>query len=141
MTAYRSIAERSCPPYCLGQVIPSQPRSPSLREKAGSTPESHVSTCVSKVPAASSAARNSRTSARTCSAASDRGAGARVNELLMRLPTSVWWLPAWLYRSAAAPGRPAEAVPLRDDAGFGAEVSRSAVAVGGRGRRPTTGRG
>src|SRR3712207_7647202 len=34
---------RSCPPYRFGQVIPSQPRSPSLRENAGSTPDSHVS--------------------------------------------------------------------------------------------------
>src|SRR6476646_8213761 len=63
--------------------MPSQPRSPSLRENAGSTPESQVSTWVSNVPAASSAARNSRTSARTCSAASDGGAGASVNELLL----------------------------------------------------------
>src|SRR4051794_29257271 len=70
--------------------MPSQPRSPSFFENAGSTPDSQVSTCVRNVPAASSAARNSRTSPRTCSAASDRGAGASVNELLMRIPTSVW---------------------------------------------------
>src|SRR3954452_9960570 len=62
--------------------MPSQPRSPSLRLNAGSTPDSQVSTWVVKVPAASSAARNSRTSARTSSAAADRGAGASVNELL-----------------------------------------------------------
>src|SRR6476620_3624303 len=65
--------------------MPSQPRSPSFFENAGSTPDSQVSTWVSNVPAASSAARNSRTSARTCSAASDRGAGASVNELLLIL--------------------------------------------------------
>src|SRR3954449_7731825 len=60
--------------------MPSQPRCPSLRENAGSTPDSQVSTWVLNEPAASSAARNSRTSARTCSAASDRGAGASVND-------------------------------------------------------------
>src|SRR5215211_816056 len=65
--------------------MPSQPRSPSFREKSGSTPDSQVSTCVVKDPAASSSARNARTSSRTCSAAADRGAGASVNaELLMR---------------------------------------------------------
>src|SRR3954454_16651546 len=80
------MAERSCPPYSLGQVIPSQPRSPSFFENDGSTPDSQVSTCVSNDPAASSAARNSRTSMRTCSAASDRGAGVNVNELLMSVP-------------------------------------------------------
>src|SRR4051794_13193848 len=65
--------------------MPSQPRSPSLRENAGSTPDSQVSTWMLNEPAASSSARNSRTSARTCSAASDRGAGASVNdEELMR---------------------------------------------------------
>src|SRR5919112_680248 len=58
--------------------MPSQPRSPSLRENSGSTPDSQVSTWVVKLPAASSAARNSRTSSRTCSAAADRGAGAGV---------------------------------------------------------------
>src|SRR3954463_4314652 len=66
--------------------MPSQPRSPSLREKAGATPDSQVSTCVLNEPAASSSARNARTSDRTCSAASDRGAGASVNvndEVLM----------------------------------------------------------
>src|SRR5215218_9029699 len=63
--------------------MPSQPRSPSLRENAGSTPDSQVSTCVLKVPAASSAARNSRTSARTASAASEDGAGASVSGLLI----------------------------------------------------------
>src|SRR3954447_7127628 len=62
--------------------MPSQPRSPSLRLNAGSTPDSQVSTWVVKLPAASSASRNSRTSARTSSAAADRGAGASVNELL-----------------------------------------------------------
>src|SRR4051794_718607 len=62
--------------------MPRQPRSPSLRLNAGSTPDSQVSTWVVKLPAASSAARNSRTSARTSSAAADRGAGASVNELL-----------------------------------------------------------
>src|SRR4051794_3632211 len=62
--------------------MPSQPRSPSLRLNAGSTPESQVSTWVVKLPAASSSARNARTSSRTCSAAADRGAGASVNELL-----------------------------------------------------------
>src|SRR3954447_20567058 len=80
------MAERSCPPYSLGQVIPSQPRSPSFFEKDGSTPDSQVSTCVSNDPAASSAARNSRTSMRTCSAACDRGAGVNVSELLMSVP-------------------------------------------------------
>ena len=63
--------------------MPSQPRSPSFLENAGSTPDSQVSTCVLKEPAASSAARNSRTSTRTASAASDRGAGASVNGLLL----------------------------------------------------------
>src|SRR6185312_17056490 len=79
------MAERSCPPYFFGQVIPSQPRCPSLRENSGSTPESQVSTRVANVPAASSAARNSRTSARTRSAASDLGAGAGVNAVLLML--------------------------------------------------------
>src|SRR3954465_11368920 len=65
--------------------MPSQPRSPSFLENAGSTPDSQGSACVVNEPAASSAARNSRTSARTCSAASDRGAGASVNELLLIL--------------------------------------------------------
>src|SRR3954453_235294 len=64
--------------------MPSQPRSPSLREKAGSTPDSQVSTWVVNEPAANSSARNARTSERTCSAASDHGADASVNdEVLM----------------------------------------------------------
>src|SRR6476620_10374471 len=83
--------------------MPSQPRSPSFFENAGSTPDSQVSTCVRNEPAASSAARNSRTSARTCSAASDRGAGASVNELLLilrRVPDPLFRSPA---RSALVP--------------------------------------
>src|SRR3954469_13802796 len=72
--------------------MPSQPRSPSLRENAGSTPDSQVSTWVVNEPAASSCPRNSRTSARTCSAASDRGAGASVNdEVLMGAPCQSEW--------------------------------------------------
>src|SRR3954454_9844271 len=88
VTAYRSIAVRSWPPYFSGQVMPSQPRSPSFLENAGSTPDSQVSTCVVNEPAASSVARNSRTSSRTCSAAADRGAGASVNEVLL-IPRTV----------------------------------------------------
>src|SRR3954452_21610996 len=105
VTAYRSIAERSCPPYSLGQVIPSQPRSPSFFENDGSTPDSHVSTWLSKVPPLSSAARNSRTSSRTRSAADDRGAGANVNELLLMQRGS--WCHGWVApaeRSAAERG-------------------------------------
>src|ERR1700743_879208 len=65
--------------------MPSQPRSPSLRENAGSTLDCHESTCGVKFPAARSTARNSRTSARTCSAAAEDGAGANAKEFpLMR---------------------------------------------------------
>src|ERR671921_2354861 len=123
------MAERSCPPYCLGQVIPSQPRSPSLRENAGSTPESHVSTCVVKPPAASSPARNSRTCARTSSAASDGGAGARVSGLLMRCdsPRRCGCAPSVLQGggvgSAAASGRPGQ--PGDDDGGASGAASSS----------------
>src|ERR1700712_3992728 len=100
------MAGRSRPPYSSGQVMPSQPRSPSLRENSGSTPASQVSTCVVKVPAASSAARNSRTSRRTCSAASDLGAGARVRVLLLLtsgLPTSAGFPPSVLQQPQGAP--------------------------------------
>src|SRR3954451_18591966 len=83
--------------------MPSQPRSPSLRENAGSTPDSQVSTWVVKLPAASSAARNSRTSARTCSAASDRGAGASVKELLLILRRVPDERPPGCLRGLAAP--------------------------------------
>src|SRR4051794_3212195 len=106
--------------------MPSQPRSPNLRENAGSTPDSQVSTWVVNEPAASSSARNSRTSARTCSAASDRGAGASVNdEELMRAT-----LPE---RPAGGPVRSGRLVLGRRAAGERAELADDVA--GGRGQR------
>src|SRR5215207_9361099 len=95
--------------------MPSQPRSPSFFENAGSTPDSHVSTWLSNVPAARSAARNSRTSSRTRSAASDRGAGANVNELLLMQRGS--WSHGWVdrvKRTSAERGSPPGEVHVRE---------------------------
>src|SRR4051794_41684489 len=105
--------------------MPSQPRSPSFFENAGSTPDSQVSTCVRNEPAASSCPRNSRTSARTCSAASDRGAGASVNdEVLMGAPCQSEW-------RVAPAGQDPEASSGDDPPGSGRSSLTTSLAAGG----------
>src|SRR5581483_2989426 len=69
--------ERSWPPYFFGQVIPIQPRSPTLRENAGTSVSSRLGLNGVKVPAAISSARKARTSRRSSSHLGGRRIGSK----------------------------------------------------------------
>src|SRR4030095_2621278 len=77
VTTYRSRNERSWPAYFFGQVRPSQPRAPTLRENSGTSVSSRFGLCGSKVPAAISSARKARTSLRNCSHSGGRRIGSK----------------------------------------------------------------
>src|SRR3979411_1962225 len=68
---------RSCPPYFFGQVMPSQPRSPTRRENSGASLSSRWGLCGSKVPAAISSARKARTCLRSTSHSGGRRVGSK----------------------------------------------------------------
>src|SRR3979411_1151541 len=77
VTTYRSRNVRSWPPYFFGQVMPSQPRSPTRRENSGASLSSRWGLCGSKVPAAISSARKARTCLRSTSHSGGRRVGSK----------------------------------------------------------------
>src|SRR5580693_6070425 len=77
VTTYRSRKVRSWPPYSFGQVMPSQPRSPTRRENSRASASSRFGLCGSNVPAAISSARNLRTSLRSLTHSLGRRIGSK----------------------------------------------------------------
>src|SRR5258708_1831553 len=73
----------SGPPYFFGQVMPSQPRSPTRRENSGASVSSRLGLCGSKVPAAISSARKARTSLRSFSHSGGRRIGSKRRAAVM----------------------------------------------------------